>query len=84
MENRIKNNHDALNYGNSKGLSYDRVLIYPTNPIINWIKDNNFDLAPTSKSKFYVAVTRARFSVGIVYNYKDIEIIYGVDKYIPK
>lgn len=65
----VNEKHSVMNFGESKGLSFDRVLIYPTQPIIDWIKDNNKELAPTSKSKLYVAITRARYSVGIVHNY---------------
>ncbi len=80
-ETRIKNQYDAINFGNSKGLSFGRILIYPTKPIMDWIKNNNSDLKPTSRSKFYVAVTRARYSVGIVYNYSDDEVIEGTEKF---
>jgi DNA helicase II / ATP-dependent DNA helicase PcrA len=80
-ENRVKNNHEVYNFGNSKGLSFERVWIYPTKPITDWIKDNSTDLQPISRSRFYVAVTRARYSVGIVYNYNDNEVIDGVEKY---
>lgn len=66
-----------------KGLSFDRVLIYPTGPIVKWLKDNKADLAPTSRSKFYVAITRARYSVGIVHDYDDNTNIEGVGKYNP-
>lgn len=59
----------SMNFGESKGLTFDRVLIYPTKPILEWIFDNNKYLAPTSRAKFYVAITRARYSVGIVYDY---------------
>ncbi|MDD5190376.1 MAG: UvrD-helicase domain-containing protein [Dehalococcoidales bacterium] len=83
-EKRVKNNYGVLNFGISKGLSFDRVLVYPTNPILDWIKNNNSDLSPTSRSKFYVAVTRAKYSVGIVYNYRDDEIIEGTERYQPK
>lgn len=79
-EERTKKKCGAINFGNSKGLSFDRVLIYPTKPIMDWIKDNNSELKPTSRCKFYVAVTRARYSVGIVYDYADDEEIKGVDK----
>ena len=82
-EKRVKNTHEALNFGYSKGLSFDRVLIYPTKPIMDWIKNNTSDLAPTSRSKFYVAVTRAKYSVGIVYNYRDDEAINSAEKYQP-
>jgi len=83
-EKRVKTNYEVLNFGISKGLSFDRVLIYPTKPITDWIKNSNSDLPPTSRSTFYVAVTRARYSVGIVYNYRDDEVIEGTEKYQPK
>lgn len=56
----------VLTFGLSKGLEYERVIIYPTPQFMTWIKDNSSFLAPTSRSKFYVAVTRASNSVGIV------------------
>jgi len=80
-EKRVKKNHCAINFGNSKGLSFDRILIYPTKPIIDWVKNNNSGLQPTSRCKFYVAVTRAKYSVGIVYDYCDEENLDGIDKF---
>lgn len=79
-EKRVNIQYDAINFGNSKGLSFDRVLIYPTKPMMDWIKNNSSDLKPTSRSRFYVAVTRARYSVGIVYDYSDDEVIEGAEK----
>lgn len=70
-------------FGDSKGLSFDRVLVYLTKPLIEWMKNNNSNLAPTSRSKFYVATTRARYSVGIIYDYNDSTNIEGVEKYNP-
>lgn len=54
------------NFGRSKWLTFDRVLIYPTGPMLSWMQNQKFDLKPMSRSKFYVALTRARKSVGIV------------------
>jgi len=71
----------VMNFGDSKGLSFERVLIYPTKSIENWIKDPNTELAPTSCCKFYVAVTRAKHSVGIVLDYTPTTSIDGVKKY---
>jgi len=71
------------NFGKAKGLSFDRVLIYPTNPIKNWIKNNKTELAFYSRCKFYVAITRAKYSVGIVYNFKKDEEFDGIEKYNP-
>jgi DNA helicase-2/ATP-dependent DNA helicase PcrA len=80
----IENGYLVMNFGESKGLSFDRALIYPTAPIVKWFKDNNCDLAPISRSKLYVAITRARYSVAFVYDYKDDEVIDGITKYISK
>jgi len=74
----VNENYRVMNFGEAKGLSFDRVLIYPTKPFIDWIKDNNQKLAPTSRSKFYVAITRARFSVAIIYDYTDKTNIDGI------
>ncbi len=77
----VNENYKAVNFGNSKGLTFDRVLIYPTKPFVNWLMNNNFGLQPTSRSKFYVAITRARYSVGIVYDFNLSLEINGVKFY---
>ena len=74
-------NFKVMNFGESKGLQFDRVLIYPTKPFYNWLNNNLSKLAPISRSKFYVAITRARYSVGIVYDFNDKTNIIGVIKY---
>lgn len=67
---QVNINYTVMNFGESKGLGFDRVLIYPTQPILDFIlKNKNFD--GISRAKFYVAVTRARYSVGIVYDFED-------------
>jgi superfamily I DNA/RNA helicase len=62
----VNENYRVMNYGEAKGLSFDRVLIYPTEPFIKWLKDNDAELKETSRSKLYVAVTRARHSLAII------------------
>jgi len=78
---RVASNAKVMNFGNAKGLAFDRVLIYPTGPINKWLKDRSSDLADTSRAKLYVAITRARFSVAFVYDYKDSETIEDCEKY---
>lgn len=57
---------NALNFGLSKGQTFDRVLIFPTKPIKEYLIDG--DLTKVGdKSKFYVAVTRARYSVAFIH-----------------
>jgi DNA helicase II / ATP-dependent DNA helicase PcrA len=70
-----------LNYGISKGLSFDRVLIYPTEKIRNYLKNGDVSKIDSIKAKFYVATTRARHSVGIVCDYDDTNYIEGLSKY---
>ena len=55
----------ALNMGEVKGMSFDRVLIHPTGTITAHIETGE-ELAPATRAKYYVAVTRARHSVGIL------------------
>lgn len=81
IKTEVNQNYRVMNFGESKGLSFDRVLIYPTNPILKWLKDNNSELAPTSRSKLYVALTRARYSVGIISNYPDTINLTGINKW---
>lgn len=57
----------ALNFGAVKGLTFDRVLIFPNKPIKKYLNDGQQEkLAPITKAKFYVGITRARYSVAIV------------------
>lgn len=62
----VNPNYRAINFGDSKGLTFDRVLLYPTKPMLEWIIDHNKPLKYQSRSRLYVAITRARYSVGIV------------------
>jgi hypothetical protein len=77
------------NFGKSKGLGFDRVLIYPTKPIIKYLKDGLLTKVVKDKilpalefPNFYVALTRARYSVAIVYDYDSQQaFIDGIVKY---
>ncbi len=53
------------NIGQVKGLTYDRVVIFPTQPMLDLISKGT-SLAEKSACSFYVAVTRARASVAII------------------
>jgi len=55
----------AINIGVTKGRTYDRVLIFTTNPMKAYLKSNDPKKAG-DLSKFYVAITRARYSVAFV------------------
>ncbi len=59
---------DALNFGASKGLQFDRVLIVPTDPIRRYLADGDLRHVKKSRDKLHVAITRARNSVAFVYD----------------
>lgn len=54
-----------LNFAVAKGQSSDRVLIAPTAPIVKYLRTGE-RLDDSAACSLYVAVTRARFSVGFV------------------
>ena len=57
-----------MNFGEAKGLTFDRVLIYPHGPCNNWLRSGDPAKIKSSNSKMYVGITRARFSVAFVFD----------------
>lgn len=57
-----------LNFGASKGLEFDHVLIVPTEPIRKWISTGERRHVEKSLAKLYVAITRASISVAFVHD----------------
>jgi len=56
---------EAINIGLSKGRTYERVLVFPTKPMKDYLITQDINKAG-DKSKLYVAVTRAMHSVVFV------------------
>ena len=71
----------AINFGKAKGRTFERVLIYPTKTITDWILFSK-EMALETRSKFYVAITRPRLSVGIVCNPGDHNL-HNIPIYTP-
>lgn len=69
---KVNEKYRVMTFGSAKGLTFDRVLIYPTQPMLDWLSGKSKELKEQSLSKFYVAVTRARYSVGFIYKTKKI------------
>ncbi|MDP3003629.1 MAG: UvrD-helicase domain-containing protein [Bacteroidales bacterium] len=77
------------NFGKSKGLTFKRVLIFPTGTIIQYLKDGRLTKRIKGKeekafdiAKFYVAITRPQFSAAIVCDYdKSEKFIDGIKKW---
>jgi DNA helicase-2/ATP-dependent DNA helicase PcrA len=62
--------YEAMNFGESKGQTFDRVLIYPHGPANKWLVSGDINPVAKSAAKMYVAVTRARYSVAFVFDGK--------------
>lgn len=77
----VNDEYPAINFGESKGLTFERVLIYPTSKMIDWILDNKKELKPQSKARFYVGVTRAKHSVAIVFDNKNGIMVNGITNF---
>ena len=56
----------VMNYGDSKGLEFESVLIYVTKDIQKWLFDHSTPLSNQTRCKLYVAITRAKYSVCFV------------------
>ena len=54
------------NFGESKGMTFERVLIFPHKPLQTYCLTGRLEDAGKELPKIYVAMTRARQSVGIV------------------
>lgn len=70
------------NIGTAKGLTYDRVIIFPTNPMLKLIA-NGKPLADKSACLFYVGITRARASVAIIVNDETLTRRLRENPFIP-
>jgi DNA helicase-2/ATP-dependent DNA helicase PcrA len=72
--------HEAMNFGESKGLEFNRILIYPHGPLRRLLENADFTVI-NEPSKLYVAVTRARSSVAFVYD--GVVGITGLEMFRP-
>lgn len=59
----------CYNFGSSKGLGFDRVLILPVESQMHFVLDGSTPFPADSEmvqNKLYVAITRARYSLGFI------------------
>lgn len=66
-------NFACMNMGVAKGLTLDRVLLYPTKDMLKWLMDPNHQLADATRAKFYVGITRPKLSLGILVDDKSVD-----------
>jgi len=59
----------CYNFGGSKGLGFDRVLVLPAESQLHFVLDGQKPFPAkdeTAQNKLYVAITRARYSLGFI------------------
>ncbi len=83
----------TYSFGLSKGKTFNRLLIYPTGTIAQYLKDGQLQKEVKKNGKtviknafsisdFYVALTRAKYSVGIVLDFEENDVfIEGIKKW---
>lgn len=67
----------AMNIGVAKGRTYDRVLIFPTKPMVKYLQTMSAKDAG-GRPKFYVAITRAKHSVAFAVDKNDLVNISNI------
>lgn len=55
-----------VNFGGAKGMTFDRIVIYPHGKFLKYLQTGRLELKGRSLTRTYVAITRARNSVAIV------------------
>jgi hypothetical protein len=71
---QVPNGISATNFGISKGLTHERVLIFPTVAMKKFLTEGTL-LAPKSACGLYVGVTRAVYSVAFVMDKPDKSVL---------
>lgn len=78
---KIHEEYPSKMIADTKGEEYDRILLYPAARMVTWMYNHENEIQKRNRENFYQALTRARYSVGIVYDYDDDTHIEGVIKY---
>lgn len=85
----FKHNCEVFNYGGSKGATYERVIVVPVSTTLPFIEKQVKITSNQTRSKFYVACTRAKYSIVFAVKspkenevFKPIDILFA-DKVIP-
>jgi len=90
---KTNEHYASYNFGASKGKTFARVLVYPTGTIAQYLKDGQLQKEVKKNGKtviknafsisdFYVVLTRAKYSVGIVLDFEENDVfIEGIKKW---
>ena len=67
---------NPLNFGEAKGMTFERTLIFPHGKLLKYLKSGDLSHAGESLPKIYVGFTRAKQSVAFVVPDKPAEYIF--------
>ncbi|EJC6733774.1 UvrD-helicase domain-containing protein [Vibrio vulnificus] len=83
VKSKVDLSYEVMNFGESKGLTLDRALIYPTKDMVEWFRNPGRPelLKNPTRARLYVALTRARHSVAIVLDPNEEEVFEGATVY---
>ena len=81
----ITGNYQSLNFGECKGMTFDRVMMYSNGVFDKFLKG----IPLTAPSKYYVGVTRPKYSLAIIQikyclpkAFKEVEVSLGETKIV--
>lgn len=77
-KNTLTLDYPSLNFGVSKGMTIERVLIFPNGPLRKFLLNPSNQL--TAPEKYYVGVTRAKYSLAFVVKKLRSNIYFTKDK----
>lgn len=66
----------SFNFGQCKGMTFERVVIYPNKPLLDFLTGTGLK----SPEKYYVAVTRSKYSIAIVVDELISNDFFKIDK----
>lgn len=77
----VDERYPVFTFGTSKGLTFERVVIYPTKPMLQWFQDDSAALTNDTRAKLYVGLTRPVKSVAIVFDGSAVFNSKGINIY---
>lgn len=78
---KLPGEYNILNFGKSKGRTFERILIVSNGPLNKFLKTGDLTSLEKAKASYYVAFTRARYSVVFITDEKNISNSY-VNEYL--
>ena len=76
-------NYTVRNFGDAKGSTFDRTLVYPNKPMNAWILNQLTELTAVARAKLYVGLTKAKRSTAVLIESESGSSFDGVELWAP-